>query len=495
MPSLREPSHRHGICGPRALVAALLLTAGVAAAEPVRLHRFTVSIDPGLTQIAVRVCFEGKPPETLVAGSLDAPFALVEAHVEGSRKPIEPSGSLSMRNVPDDGCVAYSADVSRPIRRHDRGDDKVHHVGRDLIVSVGLWFWRPEKLGADEDAIIEFALPEGVAVSTPWQPVFPAARPTFRIGGTPYDWPATVAFGRFRERELPVGGAKLRLAVLDGAPQVDVDRIQAWLTEAAQMVAGLYGSFPVRQAQLLVVPNARGNEPTPWAYVVRGGGPAAHFFINQRRPIEEFFQDWTAVHELSHLLLPFVDDEDAWLSEGVATYYQNVLRARAGRLTARDAWTKMHAGFERGRENAAGMTLGQATESMARGGSFMRVYWEGAAIVLLADVRLRQLTAGKQSMDTALATLHECCLGEDRAWTAAQLFDKLDEITGTHVFRDLYETHVRSKSFPDLNGVYRVLGLQPVSGGLELLPDAPRKDVRDAIMNETAMFVSGFEGR
>ncbi|HZP94239.1 MAG TPA: hypothetical protein VFB20_15365 [Burkholderiales bacterium] len=460
-----------------------------------RLHRFTVSIDPELTQIAVRACFQGKPPEALVAGSLDAPLALVEARVEGARKPIEPSGSLSMKSVPDDGCVAYRVDVSRPIRRHDRSGDKVYRVGRDLLVSVGLWFWRPERLGADEDAVVEFALPEDVAVSAPWQPVSPAVRPTFRLGRTPYDWPATVAFGRFREREIRVGGARLRLAVLDGAPQVDADRIQAWLTEAAQIIAGLYGRFPVRQAQLLVVPNARGNEPTPWAYVVRGGGPAVHFFVNQHRPIEEFFEDWTAVHELSHLTLPFVGDEDAWLSEGVATYYQNVLRARAGKLTARDAWARMHAGFLRGRESAAGMTLEQATASMDRGGSFLRVYWEGAAMVLLADVRLRQLTAGKQSMDSALATLHECCLGEDRAWTAVELFDKLDEITGTHVFRELYQAHVRSKPFPDLNGVYRQLGLQPVSGGLELLPDAPRKDVRDAIMNEAAMFVSGLEGR
>ena len=84
------------------------------------------------------------------------------------------------------------------------------------------------------------------------------------------------------------------------------------------------------QAQILVVPGARGPEPTPWAYVVRGGSPAAHFFINQRRPIREFFEDWTAVHELSPPAVAVCQCRRFWLSEGVATYYQNVLRARGG---------------------------------------------------------------------------------------------------------------------------------------------------------------------
>ena len=42
---------------------------------------------------------------------------------------------------------------------------------------------------------------------------------------------------------------------------------------------------------------------------------------------------------------------------------------------------------------------------MYRNGAFMRVYWEGAAIMLLADQRLRARTQGSQSLDTALDAL------------------------------------------------------------------------------------------
>lgn len=472
----------------QAAVAASFLFPAVAGAE--RLHRYTVAIDAQLTEISVRACFSGRPPEALVAESLDAPLAFTGALIEGSRKPVTPSGALSLKDVPDDGCLAYRVNVSRPIKLHDRTGEKVKRVGRDLLVSVGLWLWRPEKLAPDEEIELAFELPQGIAVSVPWKPSGSTSRPTYRLGHAPHDWPATVAFGRFQERTLRVGGTQLRLSVLDGSPPADLEQVQAWLTEAAQMVADLYGRFPVAQAQLLVVPNARGNEPTPWAYVLRGGSPAVHFFINQRRPMQEFYDDWTATHELAHLLLPFIDHNDAWLSEGVATYYQNVLRARAGRLTEHEAWSRLHSGFLRGRDAAPGMTLAQATESMYRGGTFMRVYWEGAAMILLADVRLRQLTAGKQSMDTALAALRDCCLDSNRSWSARELLARLDEITGTQVFTQLFDAHVGSKDFPDLTGVYRQLGLQVAGDALELIPGAPHQQLRQAIMSGGALYIS-----
>ena len=469
----------------RVSLAMLLLAAGAASAE--RLHKYTVAIDADLSTLNVRACFDGAAPATLSAESLDATLALTEFRVESSRKSIEPSGSISLKSVPENGCVVYRVDVSRPIRQHDRTGDKIHHLGKDLLTSVGIWFWRPEKLDVDEDIDITFVLPEGIAVSVPWAPVAPHGdRAVFRTGRSPYDWPASVAFGRFKEREIHVGGARLRLAVLDATPAADVEKMQAWIQDSARMVAGLYGHFPQSQAQILVVPGARGNEPTPWAYVVRGGSPAAHFFINQRRPMKEFFEDWTAVHELSHLLLPYVNSDDIWLSEGVATYYQNVLRARGGRMTASEAWHRLHAGFVRGMGSAHGLTLAQATESMYRDDTYMRVYWEGAAMLLIADVRLRQITAGKQSLDTALAALNECCTTADRAWSARQLFDKLDEVTGTGIFGEIYDQHVASKNFPDLTQTYKALGISIGPGGIEFSAEEREARLRDAVMGAAA---------
>lgn len=468
-----------------ALAGCILLAAGTAQAG--RLHQYEIAIDDALATVSVRACFDGKPPAELFAESLDAPLALIEARVEGSRRTIEPSGSLSLRTLPDGGCLLYSANVSKAINRHDRTEGKVLRQGRDLLTSSGMWLWRPAQLAEDEDVEVRFLLREGLAVSAPWEPV--AATPqyaAFRLGHAPYEEPAYVAFGRFREQQIRVGTARLRLAVLDGSPAADADAMRDWVEDAAQIVAGLYGRFPIAQAQVLVVPDARGLEPTPWARVMRGGAPAVHFFVNQRRPLREFYEDWTAVHEFSHLLLPLVSREDAWLYEGVATYYQNVLRARAGRVPPREAWAMMHAGFLKGREDAVGLTLAQATESMYRNGAYMRVYWEGAALMLMADVRLRQLTAGKQSLDSALGALNECCGSTERSWSARELLARLDEITGTGVFGELYDQHVGARDFPDLGPAYHALGLLPEAGGIAFSGQARERELRHAIMAESA---------
>ncbi len=460
---------------------ACLPVAGAASAE--RVHKYAVSIDPELSTLSVRACFAGKAPTALFAESLDAPLALLDVRAENSRKSIAPSGSISLKSLAQDSCVVYHVDVSRPIRRHDLTGDKIYRIGKDLLTSVGIWLWRPDRLEADEDLEITFVLPDGIAVSAPWPPAAPPApRNVFRIGRGPADWPASVAFGRFKERELRIGEARLRVAVLDANPPVDAELMHAWIRDSAQLVADLYGRFPLSQGQILIVPGASGREPAPWAYVVRGGSPAVHFFINQRRPIEEFYDDWTAAHELSHLLLPFVNPEDIWLSEGVATYYQNVLRARGGHLSAPQAWQRLHAGFARGMESGRGMTLAQATESMYSKDTYMRVYWEGAAILLIADVRLRQMTAGKQSLDTALAALNECCGMTDRAWSARELLAELDSLTGTSIFSEAYDEHVASTNFPDLSKTYRALGITASAQGVELSSEADAVQLRSAIM-------------
>jgi len=115
----------------------------------------------------------------------------------------------------------------------------------------------------------------------------------------------------------------------------------------------------------------------------------------------------------------------------------------------------------------------------------MRVYWSGAAIMLKADTRLRDLTGGQQSVDTALLSLQRCCLDEKQNWRAQDLFRELDRITGHTVFMDLYNEHVVDDEFPDLSFTYAQLGVVPQSGSIRLLSDAPLGQIRHEIMNDS----------
>jgi hypothetical protein len=465
---------------------------GASAAWAERVHRYAVAPAADLRSLQVTACFDGAAPRELSTEFLDAPAAFVSGRVRVERgAAIAPNGTdMALKGVPDDGCIEYVVNLAGGYARHDSSGRGTERFGRDVATRAGLWFWRPATLGPEEDIEVSFRMPDGMSVSAPWRPVSPAREvPTYRVGHGAYDRPATVAFGRFQEQLVEVPGATLRLAVLDGSPPADVGAMRAWIEDAARSLASVTGRFPVASPQILVMPGAPQPEPAPWAYVMRGGQPAALFRVNQRRPLHEYVEDWTAPHELSHFLLPYISLREGWLSEGMATYYQNVSRARSGALSPEEAWQRIHSGLTRGRALAQGdVTLAQATErlfrgsSSMRGGGYMRVYWSGAAMLLIADMRLRARSDNRESLDTVLAAFAECCLDPDAEWTARQVFEKLDALSGSDVFRTLYDRYVDSPSFPDIDEVYAQLGLVALGGKVELAATAPLVHVRDAIM-------------
>ena len=182
----------------------------------------------------------------------------------------------------------------------------------------------------------------------------------------------------------------------------------------------VYGYFPQTHPQVLVIPIGHRDEAVVSASVLRGGGVATIFYIDENRPLTEYMDAWNPTHEFSHMLIPYVSSRDRWLSEGLASYYQNVLRARDGRLSETQAWQNLHDGFERGRKGTNGGSLAQAT----RGGrsSTMRVYWSGAALLLMADMQLRDTTNGRQSLDSAIQSLAACCMANGKTWRAREMF-------------------------------------------------------------------------
>ena len=114
----------------------------------------------------------------------------------------------------------------------------------------------------------------------------------------------------------------------------------------------------------------------------------------------------------------------------------------------------------------------------------MLIYWSGAAIALLADVELRERSDGRESLDTVLARLQDCCLPSRRVWRGERLFAKLDELSHFPVFEALYAQHAGAAGMPDFQAAFAGLGVVAASGeGAPRLDDAaPQAWIRRAIM-------------
>ena len=471
----------HLRCLRAALFATLLLGAGNAGAET--LHRYTVTPDSDLNALAVEACFDGAPPAYLTTTERRASRYLKSVTTAaGKRLKVGRRRRISLHALADDGCVKYAVDQRR-VRIDSRWFSETR-IGRSRMMPFGIWLWRPEKLSVDTDIELRFERVRYINISAPWWLVERSAeRVVYRVGHTPRSWSSAVVLGWFETHEVRLPGTTLRVAILDGTPPARSGEIDQWLGHAARSVAGIYGRFPLATAQIIIVPLGANREAVPFGHVMRGGGSAVRFFVDQTRPAREYMTDWTTVHELTHLTHPLFQDEDRWLAEGIASYYQHVLRARSGMLTRRQAWQKLYEGFQRGVDGTnRRSTLLQATDGGWNRSSIMRIYWSGAAIALFADLELRERSAGEQSLDTALGAFQTCCLPSDRLWTAQEFFDQLDELTRTAVFTELYDAHTRERRFPDFSPAFRRLGLKIVDGKVQLADAAPLAAHRVAIM-------------
>jgi predicted metalloprotease with PDZ domain len=351
-------------------------------------------------------------------------------------------------------------------------------MGEDLIMDADIWFWKGPK---SRDLLVKVELPPGTSFSTPWATIGKEGELlTFRPDKTPASWEARIAVGRFDVQQIEIPGAQIRVAMTGNLSDRQEEKFMLWIRESVLTVSSVLGYFPQPQPQVLIIPVGKRNQSTMFGQVTRGGGLAVSLLVDENRPLKDFTNDWTATHEFSHMLFPYVSSRDRWLSEGLASYYQNVLRARNGRLTETQAWQKLYEGFQRGENGTNGGTLAQATRDGWR--STMRVYWSGAAMMLKADMQLRENSDGKQSLDTALKSLAGCCLENGRTWRARELFTRLDELTGTRIFRNLYEAHVHEETFPDLRTTWEHLGIETHRDQVRLSDDAPLAAVRTSIM-------------
>jgi len=456
-----------------------------AASQP---YQYTVNVAKNLSGLTVNACFPGSMPQRLVSYD-DAvrhlkSITLISGEKEKPLRPVERAVAVSTIKPGD--CIRYEVNfrgkVTHPWFNKRQSKDQ------QVLVDIHRWLWFPDPFNTKQDAIdITFKLPSGTSVSTPWRLISQGNNSvTYRYEQRPRDWEGRIAIGRFKIFERAIGKAKIHIAILNGHPMVKQKAILQWVNKNLDALTMTYGDFPVPRLQLLVVPVGKDPEPVTWGQVMRGGGDAVHVYIDQTQPLKDFLDDWVLIHELSHLLHPWIKGKDHWLYEGLASYYQNVLRARAGLLTPQQAWTKLHQGFQRGvRNTPPHRTLAQVSENMSHNKNFMRVYWSGAAIALLADYKLRQQSDGQQSLDTALDKLHQCCLPTLNLWEGLDLLKKLDEITGTEIFTGLYNQYIPSTRFPDVTGIYQKLGLTIEGKKLVLDNHAPAANIRKAIMSPT----------
>jgi hypothetical protein len=471
------------------LAFALLVFAHLAAAAPVELPVYRIAFDTQMTHAEVQLCLDRA--HARVEFSPDSPRAMrfFNAMRRSGAGNLDTSGSPWRADRWRAGeCLAYSADIGAIADQHT---DFGTRFGSSLVTDPQHWLLRANVEGPPgAEAIVK--LPESWAISAPWRELGRDGRSIrFHIPDSPPDWSASVLLGHFDEQRIELAGGVLRVAILlDDEKQRA--KLVAWLRKVGQALLSAYGRLPIADVQISVVPVDDTSLPFRFAAFLqpsavlggesaRGQGNAVQLIVDPGRPESEFAEGWTAIHELSHLMHPYLGDRGSWLGEGLATYYQNVLRARGGLLTPAQAWERLAGGFQRAQAGPYEDTLAEAAAAMNRSSAFLRVYWSGAAYWLTVDSDLRRASRGKLTLDSALSRYSECCLPSYREWQPEQFGAKLDALLGVKTFSRRYREFARMKQFPDWQAQFRQLGVHAGDDGATFDADAPDAAIREAI--------------
>jgi hypothetical protein len=469
--------------------ALALWTIAAGCAAPAAPHRATappadvawscdVAVADDLSRLAVTMSFRGAPPARLVLGDARGLAAIARLHAApptSSESFGRDADGFALSGVPDDATVTYSVDLGRLA-----DDGAATRVGECICADPGAWLLRPDPLPAGAAAALVLHLPDGAQATVPWPR---RADGAFLLGPTAFRWRAFAAFGRLETHAVEAAGATLDVAVLDRPHAATWPGIESWIVAAARAQSSLWGAFPVPRAQIVVKP-VSSDQAVAFGETLRGGGPAVVLRLAGDAADDALADDWVAVHEFTHLGMPAMPDADAWLSEGLVTYWQCVLRARAGLVDERAAWQELVTGLARGRAAHGKAALAAESAAMDGAHSHPAVYWAGAAVGLLLDVELRRSSGGARSLDDAMREIRRAFAGRASSVPAAEILAHLDAWHGRPLFRDVTRRLLASSEFPATAETLARLGVVVAPDGrVTALDDAaPDAGVRRAIM-------------
>lgn len=369
-----------------------------------------------------------------------------------------------------DKRLTYVVDLAH-LAKHQRDFDRAVHVGASFFAPMSNVLLVPEPLTTEIPVKVHVRAEPALAVSVGL--TRDGAPGSYRLMAHEIPVATYFAFGKLQQRTLDIAGGRLEITALDGALDQSFDDLNAWIQTSAQAVRDFYGAFPVPRASVTLLPTP-GRDSVLFGKVLPESEPGIALLVGQHAARKALYSDWILVHELFHLGFPSFFEEGKWLDEGLATYYEPIIRVRAGLYTETELWNELESSMPQGLPAFTGAGLEQADD-------FRGVYWGGAIACLLADVeaRKRRLDAG---LEVGLRALREAGGNACEVWSLNEVIGAVDHELGAPTLAPIAAAHAQHGSAFDLHALFVQLGVnRDASGAVKLSDTAPLAAVRRAI--------------
>jgi hypothetical protein len=259
----------------------------------------------------------------------------------------------------------------------------------------------------------------------------------------------TRACGPQTTEVMTVGSGTLCLHIEEATP-ARIQLLEVWVRRSADIVAQYYGHFPATLVRIdLGIVNGDG---VGGGHTMNEGGLSIHVDVGREVSPKGLVDDWVLVHEMVHLALPEIGRRHDWLAEGLAVYVEGVARAQSGNRAIADVWAEDRRSMPLGMPRAGEGGMDQTP-------TWARKYWGGALYCLEADVQIRQRTANRLGLQAALRAVLEATGGYAAEKDILDVLHIGDAATGTRVLEDLYDQEKATPVIPQLDSLWRELGV------------------------------------
>lgn len=353
-------------------------------------------------------------------------------------------------------------------------------IGNSILVQLDSWLAVPEPAG-DYTLVISIAMPGGGDVATSLQ----RDGEGYRLAARELDRAGYFVFGTFKRTDvtLPAPGSLAagttdttvaHLIVLDGRMTPTLTDFARWVEYTGRAAAEFWRGFPMDEPFIVVVPESgRGVEQ---GRVLPGLSVMTLLHVGRETPAASLYAEPVMVHEMVHLGSPSIEDNGDWLNEGIAMYFETIIRARAGWLTREDVWHEWVTSMPKGLEALGETGLAKADET--------GIYWGGALFMLLADIELRKSSGLRLGLEDCARAARDAGGTMDQDWTPKQFLDVCDATYGNTIVSDLAARYVKPGKAPTLSALWKQLGVVAAKDGSVHFDDtAPLAAVRDAILS------------
>jgi predicted metalloprotease with PDZ domain len=317
-----------------------------------------------------------------------------------------------------------------------------------------------------------------MSIDPPWNfatamPSAPdAQRGTFAAPTESLENSSFAVFGAFDVVRVERGTMRVTLAIAPGLAPLSSADVARWIATAVDAITAYYGRPFADRVLVIVLPGEPGS-PTR-GETLGDGGPAVLVRAARGLMLATLRDDWVVTHELLHVSLPSLGHEHAWLSEGIATYVEPIVRARVGLLTPEVYWRELVEGLPQGLPEAGDLGL-------ERTSTWGRTYWGGALFCFAADVAIRERTRNARSFDDALRGIVASGADVEAHWDIQRFIDEGDRATGTRVLEELYRSMALAPGTIDLGRMWQRLGVSFDAGRGVFDDHAPLATVRHAM--------------